>query len=422
MSAQFVDHRVPTPDPGRGPAEDFVTAHLFELCQEHDTGEVVSSFRFRGGQSEADRRLEAFDVTGYARFRNEAYPERARGASALSPYIRHGMLSLARVWDAVAGGPEEDVERFRDQLLWQEYARHWYGRLGSATARPLRRDYPDAVEPTVSPSEVWDQDMACMELTVGELEEEGWLVNQTRMWLASQWTVRQGLSWRTGEDYFFRHLIDGSRAANRLGWQWSSGLGSNRAYGFSRWQVEQRAPGLCASCDLGAHCPIDQWPDDPVGVRVDTDPRIGRDEDPTVTAGPDGVEIALDGSDPEAVWLTAESLGDADPALVSNPDLPVVFVFDAPLLSRLRLSSKRLVFLAETLAELGTRRPLELYVGDPVSVLADRPLAATFAPVPGWRTRAGRLNMVETHPWRWLRRPAGGSVGSFSAWSRSATL
>jgi deoxyribodipyrimidine photo-lyase len=34
----------------------------------------------------------------------------------------------------------------------------------------------------------------------------------------------------------------------------------------------------------------------------------------------------------------------------------VVFVFDEPLLDRLRLSSKRLVFLVETLADLAGRR------------------------------------------------------------------
>ncbi|MEM7272911.1 MAG: FAD-binding domain-containing protein [Actinomycetota bacterium] len=422
MSSMSVDHRVPTPDPGRGAAEAFVAGHLFQWCLEHDRpgGEIQSSDRFRGGQTEADRRLAAFDVVGYARRRNEAYPEPARGASRLSPYIRHGLLSLPRTWDAVADGPTSDAAKFRDELLWQEYARHWYARLGSATARPLRRSYPAASDPPGDPSEIWDQDMACLELTIDELEDDGWLVNQTRMWLASHWTVRHGLGWRAGEDYFFRHLLDGSRAANRLGWQWTSGVGSNRPYGFSRWQVEKRAPGLCASCELGAACPIDEWPDDPESIRVDTDPRIRRDDDPAATAGPREPERVPGAPAPGAVWLTAESLGDADPALVANPNLPAVFVFDGPLLARLRLSSKRLVFLTETLAELATRRPVELHIGDPVEVLAGRAVATTFAPVPGWRRRAAAIGPVEVHPWRWLRRPIGTSVGSFSAWAKRA--
>lgn len=415
--------------------------HLGHLVLE-GRSEVASSSRFRGGQAAADRALAAFDVTGYATSRNEAYPTARRGASGLSPYIRHGLLSLPQVWEAVTGGPEEDVSRFRDELLWQEYARHWYARLGGVTA--------DAVRHRVTPHSAqgpapagWDEDMACMELTIGELEDDGWLVNQTRMWLASHWTVRLGRDWVEGEDHFFRHLLDGSRAANRLGWQWVTGAGSNRAYGFSRWQVERRAPGLCASCELGPACPIDRWPDDPDLDPLPPNPLLATDPDPIATAGPSEVEPPpADRRPAEVVWLTAESLGHGtggggsgggrsgggrsggddsgrgDPALAANPDLPAVFVFDEPLLAGLRLSAKRLIFLAETLAELGQDRQLTIHLGDPVEVLAGRALATTFTPVPGWRRRSGRLNVVEVHPWPWLHRPSAGPVSSFGAWRR----
>jgi deoxyribodipyrimidine photo-lyase len=124
----------------------------------------------------------------------------------------------------------------------------------------------------------------------------------------------------------------------------------------------------------------------------------------------------LDGGGPEAIWLTAESLGDDDPALDAHPDLPAVFVFDTPLLARLQLTAKRLVFLAEAIGDLGERRPVEVLTGDPAEVLAGRRLAATFTPVPGWRRRQRQLDVVEQHPWPWLRRPHSGPIGSFSAW------
>ena len=97
--------------------------------------------------------------------------------------------------------------------------------------------------------------MACTSWVRDELEGNGWLVNQTRMWWASHWTVRHGRDWRDGEDDFFRHLLDGSRAANRLGWQWTVGAGTGKPYGFSRWQVEKRAPQLCRSCPLQRRLP-----------------------------------------------------------------------------------------------------------------------------------------------------------------------
>ncbi len=259
---------------------------------------------------------------------------------------------------------------------------------------------------------------ACLDLTIGELVTDGWLVNQSRMWLASHWAVRAGVRWQDGEDAFFRHLLDGSRAANRLGWQWTTGVGSSKTYGFSRWQVEKRAPGLCRSCALRDRCPIEHWPDDPEYVTTDQPPGRG-DDDWARRVGP---SEAVRHREPDVVWLTAESLGDADPALAANPDLPVVFVFDEPLLRGLSLSSKRLVFLTETLAELAAQRTLELHRGDPVAVLDGRALAVTHAPVPGFEPRAGPLQPVEVHPWPWLARPTSGSVASFSAWRRSVDM
>jgi deoxyribodipyrimidine photo-lyase len=396
--------RLPVPDPGE--EVRWVGEHLGRLCSD----EPRRSERFVGTQAAADAALASFDLAGYARRRNEVLPRPRRGASGLSPWIRHGHLTLPRVWAAV-DGPAADLRKFRDELRWQEYGRHLYARLGGATGEPLRRA-PVSV-PGVA-AEPWDRSMRCVEVNLDELERDGWMVNQTRMWLASQWSVRHGADWREGERHFFTHLLDGSRAANRLGWQWTIGSGTAKVYGFSQSQVRRRAPGLCDTCAHQEACPIRHWPDEPPLVAVEPDPRLRSDPDVARTAGPEQVEIR---SAPDAVWLTAESLGDDDPALAAHPRLPAVFVFDRPLLSRLRLSSKRLVFLADRLAELGADRALEVHLGDPVRVLEGRRLATTFAPVPGWRRRARSLALAEVHPWPWLERPRSGSVASFSAWS-----
>jgi len=118
------------------------------------------------------------------------------------------------------------------------------------------------------------------------------------------------------------------------------------------------------------------------------------------------------------VWLTAESLGDADPALAAHPNLPVIFVFDAPLLRGLRLHPRRLVFMVECLADLGERRDVRIDVGDPVDVLPADSLAVTAAPVPGFAVRAAALRPAATYAWPWLVPPTDGPLGSFSAWRR----
>lgn len=122
--------RLPIPYPERAAAESFVAQHLGHLASD----EVHGSSAFVGGQRAADEALAAFDVAGYAGRRSEVWPASRRGASRLSPYIRHGLLHLGEVFEHVAGGPRRDVEQFRDELLWQEYARHWYARLRDGAA------------------------------------------------------------------------------------------------------------------------------------------------------------------------------------------------------------------------------------------------------------------------------------------------
>lgn len=324
------------------------------------------------------------------------------------------------MWDHVAGGPTRDVRKLRDELLWQEYSRHLYARLGTRTREALRYAVPDRTEPAPDQRDVWDPQMACLGLATEELHRSGWLVNQHRLWLAGHWSVRQDWGWRDGEDAFFTHLLDGSRAANRLGWQWAAGAGTGRPYGFSGWQVTKRAPGLCERCELSSACPVQDRPagSDP-GPLLDPPEELRTDPCPERTAGPR--QPSRD-AEPDVVWLTADSLGDGDPALSAYPGLPVLFVFDAPLLARLRLSGKRLIFLAETLADLATRREVQVHLGRPAQVLADHRPAVTFAPVPGMRRNLSRQQVADLHPWPWLVPPHGGPVTSFSAWRRAARV
>ncbi|WP_305783783.1 FAD-binding domain-containing protein [Symbioplanes lichenis] len=400
---------LPSPEPGPDAAVAWVTAHLGDLC-----GDVpAASPGFRGGQTAADAVLAALDLTGYAARRNTVLPATRRGASRISPYVRYGLIDLPAAWAAAAPAPARDRTKFRDELAWQEYARHLYARVGRRNAAALRHA---PARPARGWDEPWPAAMNCVSTCVEELETGGWLVNQTRMWLSSQWTVRAGAEWTAGEDRFFTHLLDGSRAANRLGWQWTIGAGTGKPYGFSRRQVEKRAPQLCRECVLNSACPIQNWPPAPPPAdRPDPEPLLRRDPDPESTGGP---RMPVRTGEPAAVWLTAESLGDADPALAAHPDRPAVFVFDEPLLARLRLSGKRLVFLAETLADLAARRDVEIRRGRVAEELGGRTVAVTYAPVPGFRRRAEAVAPGVVHPWRWLYRPHAGPIGSYSAWRK----
>lgn len=362
----------------------------------------------KGGQTAADVALEELDIAGYANRRSEVLPKSRRGASVLSPYIRHNLLTLPQVHRAVKTAPYKDREKFQDELYWQEYARHLYARIGTRLFENLRFEAN-----ATSQSDGWNRDMRCVDEVVSELETDGWLVNQTRMWLASHWTVRNEKGWLHGQERMYRELIDGSRAANLLGWQWTVGAGTGKPYGFARWQVEKRAPGLCNQCPLSNSCPIQEFPEEVSLNRLDVDSLLERDLDPENTCGPTAVRKI---DSPNYVLLTIDSMGDNDPALVANPDLPVVFVFNEEALRKLQLSARRIGFYLETLQDLAQRRNLQVYLGDPYQFASDNPVAVTFAPVPSFKKFS---SLAEIHPYPWLQKPHSGSVKSFSAWRKT---
>ena len=359
----------------------------------------------KGGQSAANLALANLDISGYAKKRSEVLPIEKRGATVLSPYIRHNILTLKEVWDAVASAPFNDREKFRDELLWQEYARHLYARIGVRLFQNLRFE-----QNWMGPGDGWKPGMACIDFVVNELNEFGWLVNQTRMWLASHWTVRNQAGWLNGQEKMYRELIDGSRAANLLGWQWTVGSGTGKPYGFARWQVEKRAPGLCNGCSMKNDCPIQDFPAETVSPESEFEPLLVSDPDPEKTAGPSSPIMNFS---PEMVMLTIDSLGDIDPALVANPDLPAVFVFNETALKKLQLSAKRIYFYLETLQDLSARRDLQVFIGDPYKFAAENAVAITYAPVPSFRKFT---SLAEIHPYPWLRKPHARSIKSFSAW------
>ena len=428
--------QLPTPPSGRRAAERYVAKHLGSVAERRGrSASTASSLLYRGGQQAANAALARFDVGTYRQGRQLVYPQSRRTWSMLSPWIRHGMLSLRQVWDWVEGGADDQVSDFRRVLLRQEHARHIYGAYsrtpkiqpGLVAASSSTRSKANPVfvananvegvltgnlaNPS-APEPIDETEMGCLELLVGELMDDGWLPDDGRKWLADYWVARRGLPADSGRRWFASHLLDGSGASNLINWRMAAEEAAVADTGMSRWEIEAQAPGLCATCTRVFDCPIDQYRA-PLAVKTAGGKPASESQlaapsaDPEWVAGPRTATFGANGPDhsPQAVWITAESMGDADPALMAHPDLPAVFVFDKALLEKIRLSSKRLVFLTETLADLATRREVEVWFGDPVKTLAGRPVAVTHTPTPGWRRRSAQIEIAVTHPWPWLVRP-----------------
>ena len=386
-----------------------------EILKKYFSGLCCDDFTYpfiSGGQSNADKALNQLDINKYATKRNNVYPANSRGSSYLSPYIRHGLLSLSEVWRAVEKFEYKDRTKFQDELLWQEFSRHLYAIIGKKSKKFLNYK----IEKPNSNADNY-KNMNCITAIEDELEKTGYMVNQTRMWFASHNSLRVGNDWNKYEDYMFQHLIDGSRFANRLGWHWVMGSQTGKPYGFSKFQVEKRGPQLCNGCELKYNCPIQDWPDTSISGRIDHDFKV----DEQKVFGPK--EIKENNSTPPSfVWITGESIGDSDPAMSYYYELPVIFIFDKELLNKLQLSTKRLNFLIDCLKEINSKRELQVYLANPEDYLQNKNFASTFAPVPKYKKITKQNIPTVEFPALRLAEPINFYPTSFSSWRKKIKL
>jgi deoxyribodipyrimidine photo-lyase len=392
----------------------------------------VKAMTIRGGRAAATARLAAIDPIAYARTRNQV----DGAVTGLSPWIRHGVLSLAEVRDRALALVQEPREaaKFVSELGWRDYWRQVHLAIGdrihddieppAAAARGARGDR--------MPEDVLDAatGMHCIDAFVRRLHDQGWLHNHERMWLAS-WLVHvRRVRWQAGADWFLEHLLDADPASNHLSWQWIAGTFSAKPYIFNRENIEAHSGGVhCSPCPLLGRCdvegdydqlatrlflPADQIERPPLRIRPATSPApTGRPSSPA-----DG---------PALVWLTLDSACEASPAAAANPDAVRVFVIDPAWLDRERPTLKRLAFLFECLADLPR---LEVHVGDPIAVLAARARALacericlTETPCPAvGRAVAGLRGTIPVEPVAWPQfcdRDRVSDLGRFSRyWSK----
>lgn len=357
--------------------------------------DAAASQPFRGGRAEAERRLGAIDPRGYATSRNHV----AGAVSQLSPWIRHGVLSLAEVRDAALdrAGPA-GAEKFIFELGWRDYWRRVHATLGDAIGADVEAPVHRSRMPPqdVLPADVLagETGLACMDHAIRRLLAVGWIHNHERMWLAS-WLVHvRGVRWRAGADWFLTHLLDGDPASNHLSWQWVAGRFSSKPYIFNRDNLERFTDGEhCRRCGLAEHCPV-AGDYDALSARLFEDssaPRPG----PALKLRPAEPWEAGPALAKPLVWVTLDSLSPRSPAVSAWPDAPRVFVVDRSWLADERPSLKRLVFIWECLADL---RGLEIVVGEPAAILADRAaargcdgIAVADTPCPRVRRAATRV-------------------------------
>jgi deoxyribodipyrimidine photo-lyase len=199
--------------------------------------------------------LARVDAVAYARTRNHIDGK----VSRLSPYFRHGVLTLheaARVTIVQYGA---GAHKFVFELAWRDYwQRVWAARgVGIHTAIESPK-VPLGTDPLPDDIREARTGLACMDQFVRDLTETGYVHNHARMWFASYVVHHRKVRWQAGAAWYYGELLDGDRASNTLSWQWIASTFSAKPYIFNRENLEKYTDGVfCARCPRRNTCPFE---------------------------------------------------------------------------------------------------------------------------------------------------------------------
>ena len=209
----------------------------------HDEHEQTSPWK--GGREEGIKRLNQIKPEKYGRTRNFIDGD----VTYLSPYIRHGIVSLNEVRNYALDLTEDPkkIDKFVQELGWREYWQMVYEHFPEyvwESAEDYKtgfrhEDYSDELPDDIARGET---DVAALNHFIRELVETGYIHNHARMYLASYTVHWRRVKWQVGAKWFLHHLLDGDPASNNLSWQWIASTFGGKPYIFNLDNVRKFSP------------------------------------------------------------------------------------------------------------------------------------------------------------------------------------
>lgn len=318
---------------------------------------------WHGGRQEAQKRIHTIDVEAYSRNRHFLNGS----VSKLSPYFRHGCITLKEASDYIRSKQGANAEKFVQELAWRDYWRRVWYQLGDGI-------FSDIEDPKVVLGDKLMPDfirqgitgLPCMDGIIRNLTLEGYVHNHARMWFAAYVVHWLKVDWRDAADWFENHLLDGDKASNHLSWQWVATLFSSKPYYFNKENLSRfTGAQYCTNCKVT--CPFDASYEE-LKERLFPNDQPGQAKVHRVIM-PE--RMALSSHRAVAIFVHDEMLSSAHPLL--RRSMPKIFVFDDFLHGKWPL--KRLQFVADCLSEL---QDVEVWIGDTGTILKERGVGQIF--------------------------------------------
>lgn len=195
-----------------------------------------------GGKKVAQEKLAVIEPLQYGKTRN--FGDGA--VTGLSPYIRHGVLTLAEVRDAALehSSEPEQITKFLQELAWRAFWQRLYYQKPEWIWRDIEpyktgfvaSDYADELPGDIANGQTG---VACIDAFIGDLLKDGYVHNHARMYIAAYVVHFRRVRWQAGARWFLTHLLDGDPASNNLSWQWVASTFSNKPYIFNLENVDK---------------------------------------------------------------------------------------------------------------------------------------------------------------------------------------
>jgi deoxyribodipyrimidine photo-lyase len=179
--------------------------------------------------SEILARLHRIDPERYGATRNAI----DGAVTRLSPYLTHGVLTLAEVRDvayAVAG--KQASYKLVFELAWREFFQRTWWERGDGIFSDIRRPQASVREYNEVPAALLDAKtgIRAIDRSIEQLYEVGYVHNHARMWTAMLGANVAQVHWEPLARWYYYHLLDGDLASNSLSFQWIAGTFSNKKY------------------------------------------------------------------------------------------------------------------------------------------------------------------------------------------------
>ena len=223
---------------------------LEEIKKRYDVHSEKEKFG-RGGRKEALNRLSSFrdKIEDYSS--SISSPIRAEASTShLSPYIRYGCISVREVYQEIDKCKSSRSKKmFLDRIVWQKHFQRKIEANPKLFEEAINPVYRGLNEDNYEKEQVeaWKNGKTgypLVDASMRALVETGWLNFRMRAMCASFFSYILKQWWKTGADFFYKHLIDADVAINYYQWQMQSGLigvHANRIYNPTK-QVKENDP------------------------------------------------------------------------------------------------------------------------------------------------------------------------------------